>query len=206
MSRSIYSLVLDDDIVNLIDRAANKSGRSRSAVVNDILAREFKYETAEMRSRTLLDFMQARLRQHDDFGVFLQDSTLMLRSVLSYKYNPTVRYSLEIHDDYCLLRVVVRSKSVHFIETYDMFISIWAEQESRHDRAKLWSYSDGRFTRRLCRTQGDADICSQAISAYVQAFDGALKRFFCSENMDVGREAVEEIYSRYIDTYGNVLI
>ena len=38
MKKSVYSLVLSDDVVEAVDRAAYQNGLSRSAMVNQILA------------------------------------------------------------------------------------------------------------------------------------------------------------------------
>ena len=38
MAKSIYSLLLDDDVIALVDRMAYAQGASRSALINRILA------------------------------------------------------------------------------------------------------------------------------------------------------------------------
>ena len=49
MKKSVYSLVLSDDIIEAIDRLAYKQGASRSAVINEILAEAVSYTTPEKR-------------------------------------------------------------------------------------------------------------------------------------------------------------
>ena len=38
MKKSVYSLVLSDDVVTAADKAATKRGLSRSALINEVLA------------------------------------------------------------------------------------------------------------------------------------------------------------------------
>ena len=206
MSKSIYSLVLDDELVAALDRTANKSGMSRSAVVNDILARAIGYKTQEMRTRSLLGCMQGMLEEHDDFGVFLQDTTLMLRSVLSYRYNPTVKYSLEVRDDCSILRVVVRGRSEQFLALYEQFIRAWYGNESVNGRGDACAYESGKYVRSLTPLTEDPETYAGALSDYVQCFDGALKSFFRAGDERSGIAAVSAAYEAYIKKNGSILV
>ena len=47
--KSIYSLVLSDDVVEAVDRLAANSGLSRSAMVNQLLAERVRCVPPEMR-------------------------------------------------------------------------------------------------------------------------------------------------------------
>ena len=51
MNKSVYSLVLSDEIVQEIDRMAYEAGASRSAMINQILADYVRYTTPEKRMR-----------------------------------------------------------------------------------------------------------------------------------------------------------
>ena len=53
MKKSVYSLVLSDDVVEAVDRAAYQNGLSRSAMVNQILADYVSYTTPEKRMREI---------------------------------------------------------------------------------------------------------------------------------------------------------
>ena len=54
MNKSIYSLVLSDDVVDAVDALARTEGMSRSAMINRILAERVAYTTPEMRLRDIL--------------------------------------------------------------------------------------------------------------------------------------------------------
>ena len=49
MGKSVYSLVLSDEVVEAVDRAAYLAGMSRSAYINKILAQSVSYVTPEQR-------------------------------------------------------------------------------------------------------------------------------------------------------------
>ena len=51
MSKSVYSLVLSDEVVREVDLEAYRHGLSRSAMINQILAEAVSYVTPEKRMR-----------------------------------------------------------------------------------------------------------------------------------------------------------
>ena len=57
MNKSVYSIVLSDDVVAQVDRLAYKAGTSRSAMINRILADYVSYVTPEQRLRDILDLI-----------------------------------------------------------------------------------------------------------------------------------------------------
>ena len=91
MSKSIYSLVLSDDVVEAVDALADKSGISRSAMVNRILAERVAYTTPEMRLEEILESLARSMN-----GAFMiaekpSGGTLSARTSLKYRYKPTVK-------------------------------------------------------------------------------------------------------------------
>ena len=61
MKKSVYSLVLSDDVVEAVDRAAYQNGLSRSAMVNQILADYVSYTTPEKRMREIFSQVESLL-------------------------------------------------------------------------------------------------------------------------------------------------
>ena len=55
MNKSIYSLVLSDEVVEAVDALARGAGMSRSAMINRILAEKVAYVTPEMRLHGILE-------------------------------------------------------------------------------------------------------------------------------------------------------
>ena len=182
--KSIYSLVLDDEIIKRIDMLANKSGRSRSAMINDILAEHVSYNSPERVSRELIGRMNEVLSCCDEFGILLQDTSMSLRSVISYKYNPTVRYALEvIHEDgiCAILRVNVRSRSEAFMELFASFLAAWRDAELEANPTIGYAFEPGKFTR-LLKPKDDIDEerLADAFAGYISYFDESLKGYFAN--------------------------
>ena len=96
MSKSVYSIVLSDDVVAAVDMLALKMGTNRSNLINQILADRVSVVTPERRMRDIFDNIFRLMDER-----FIQDSTaagtaLAFRSSIAYKYKPTVRYSVEL--------------------------------------------------------------------------------------------------------------
>ena len=187
MSKSIYSLVLDDDVIALIDRMAYAEGASRSALINRFLAERVGYSTHEMRTRDIFKRMEDMLA--DTLLPMLGesgDTTLRLRSALSYKYNPTVKYTVALGrsgESIGELRVQVRSRSDGFTLMMLQFFRLWAKLEEAYIGRTDISFEPGRLTRKLVpHMKADGEILSSvdgdSIAAYVNALDGAMKAFF----------------------------
>ena len=58
MNKSVYSLVLMDNVVSEVDKLAYELGTSRSNLINQILAEYVRYTTPEMRMRAIFDEME----------------------------------------------------------------------------------------------------------------------------------------------------
>ena len=96
MNKSVYSIVLSDDVVAEIDRLAYREGTSRSNMINQILAQYVSYTTPEKRLSDIFSKAVELVDSMDQLQVMLQpsDTHLALKSALRYKYNPTVKYSV----------------------------------------------------------------------------------------------------------------
>ena len=87
MKKSVYSLVLMDDVVSAIDRMAYEQGVSRSALVNRVLAEYASLLTPEHRIRSLFDTVCEMLEPQSVLQLASTEGVLTLRSSLQYKYN-----------------------------------------------------------------------------------------------------------------------
>ena len=97
MKKSVYSLVLMDEVVDQVDRLAYSMHTNRSNMINQILAEYCSMLTPEKRMQTTLTQLE-RLLDQEGFQAMAQPSGSMLvvRSALNYKYNPSVRYRVEL--------------------------------------------------------------------------------------------------------------
>ncbi len=99
MNKSIYSLVLSDDVVDAVDALARTEGMSRSAMINRILAERVAYTTPEMRLRDILQSLARSMNGEFMLAEPPTGSTLSARTSLKYRYKPTVKYSVEIYSE-----------------------------------------------------------------------------------------------------------
>lgn len=191
MSKSIYSLVLSDGVVEAVDAMAVSQGLSRSAMVNRILAERVAYTTPEMRLEEILESLARSITG----GAFMlaekpSGGTLSARTSLKYRYKPTVKYSVEIFTEKDgkragEMRVSFRTQSSQLIDDLTGFFKCWASLEQRYIADKLsedilYTISDGHFTRTLNMPHGEVsdEQLGTAVADYMAMFDGAMKAYF----------------------------
>ena len=116
-------------------------------------------------------------------------STMSLKSSLSYKYRPTVKYEVDLSSGDAQtmgsLNIVFRTQSAALISAMTSFFRLWVQIEDKCLAPLLGSsiscaLYDGRFVRPLAMPRGKAltaDDVAGAISAYVQLFDRLLKGY-----------------------------
>lgn len=208
MNKSVYSLVLTDDVVAEIDRMAYELNTSRSNMVNQVLAEYVSYVTPEKRMRQIFLQIETMLVGNNVFQLLLQpsDSMFSLRSALSYKYNPTIRYSVELYrnDPEMLgeLRVSVRSQNSTLHLTMLQFFKLWTRIEQSYVGRTEYVIDDGRYLRKLRVAQNgalDETAIGEAIADYINLFDRAIKTYFnnlTSPNYAV--VAVEQLYADHM--------
>lgn len=225
MKKIVYSLVLDEDVVAEIDRLAYHKGTNRSNMINQILAEYVSYVTPEKRMQDVFRRMEALLDGRDSFRVQLggSDSMFSLRSALDYKYNPTVRYSVELYrtvspeGEIGELRVALRTQNSSLLLCLLQFYKLWNRIEEGffggpvHCRVE----DGGKYLRRLqlhAVTQNGqlsdpgSETVGELIAAYIHTFDRALKAYFYNLN-DPTRAAAEAeaIYRAYLNQSAMVL-
>ncbi len=221
MQKSVYSIVLSDDVVAQIDRLAYRHNTNRSNMINQILAEYVSYVTPEKRMQDTFRRMESILQAADTFQVLMQptDSTLTLRSAIAYKYNPSVRYAVELYrtpgETIGELRVSLRSQNSTLLLYLTQFFRLWMKIESAYLPETLYHAEDGRMTRTLRPTtvvkQADADMLSSEtlgdlISAYIALFDRALKCFFYHlDTPSTAAAEIERMYRAYLSEHEVVL-
>jgi len=214
MNKSVYSLVLSDEIVQEIDRLSYEASASRSAIINQILAEYVRYTTPEKRMREVFSAIEQMLIG-SVFEPQLQPSESMfsLRSALTYKYNPSVRYSVELYKNarplLGELRVSVRSQNSALVLAMLQFFKLWTRIETSYIGRVECAMEDGRYYRKL-RLSNDSrhnnEQIGEGIAAYINLLDSALKRYF--ENIHepaLAMTNVEMLYVKHIHSGGMIL-
>lgn len=206
MNKSIYSLVLSDEVVEAVDALARGAGMSRSAMINRILAEKVAFVTPEMRLREILESLARSMTDQFMLSEKPTGSTLSARTSLKYRYKPTVKYSVEIFSENGKrageLRVSFRSQNAQLIDDLTEFFKCWTELEQKYIADKisgdiLYTIQDGRFTRTLNMPRGDIseDELGTAVAEYMAMLDGAMKAYF-AELPDTER-AISRIWEYY---------
>ena len=185
MHKSIYSLVLADDVIAAVDQMAYQLHTSRSNLINQILAERLSCVTPEMRMQAVFSRMEALA---GSFRILEQTSAhmLSLQSQLDYKYKPTVQYYVELYrvpkdGEDGRLRVQLRTQNQTLIAVLEQFFRLWMMWEERYlpDAAgTVYRIAPGRLERSIRNPQADEETLGELIGAYVRTFDKFLKAYF----------------------------
>jgi len=221
MQKSVYSIVLSDDVVAQIDRLAYRRNTNRSNMINQILAEYVSYVTPEKRMQDTFRRMETILQAADTFQVLMQptESTLTLRSAIAYKYNPSVRYAVELYrtpgEEIGELRVSLRSQNSSLLLYLTQFFRLWIKIESAYLPHTGYHAEDGRLTRILrptaaaktAETEGlSSETLGELLSAYIALFDASLKCFFYHLDAPAAAAAeIERMYRTYLTEHEIVL-
>ena len=190
MGKTLYSLMLNEDVVRRVDAMAHRLGTNRSNLINEILAEYVHYTTPERRINDVLSLVEQMMSPVEDLVPFFvpNTSSLSLKSSLEYKYRPTVKYEVELSrgdgESIGTLSVLFRTQSAALIETMTDFFRIWKSIEDAHLAPRLsaplsYELYDGRFIRSLAVPETDcgSDTLANAISEYIRLFDKLMKGY-----------------------------
>lgn len=216
MKKSVYSLVLMDDVVAAIDRLACRRQLSRSAMINQILAGHVAMLTPEQRIKDIFSRLEELM--NETFRVQPQQGTSMLsvRSALRFKYKPTIRYVVELFretdgDAIGRLKVSFRTQNPDLIAALDSFFRLISDVESRltegsFDGDGSFHISEGRYVRAIHLPSDpdmrNAEAIGDAIASYIRLLDSLIKLYF--DNIDsplAARQLIEGAYNTYDEVF-----
>ncbi len=216
MKKTLYSLMLSDDVVRAVDALAHRMGTNRSALVNQILAEYTDMVTPERQVQDIFRQIGEILGTDQDLVPFVAPNamSMSMKSSLQYRYRPTVKYSVELYRDregtLGELSVVFRTQSQELLDAMGQFFRLWKEVEDElvapyHPAPVEYALYPGRFTRTLDlpgrRDYSSADIAG-AISAYVRLFDRLMKGVLAGS---LSARDVEAEYIRWLRE-GNTIL
>lgn len=190
MKRSVYSLVLMDDVIRAVDEQAYRLGTSRSNLINQILAEQLSCVTPEMRMRDIFGCIEELIGGAMQVQRQRSASLMTMRTALAYKYRPTISYKIELDrvpaEFLGTLRVQIRTQSERLTDEFNRFF----EYRVRIERGQLaalgyeypeWRLTDGCFSRKLLNVGGVSDIqAGEAIGRYIADLDFAVKAYFAA--------------------------
>ena len=210
VNKSVYSLVLADDVVEAIDRLAYSMNTSRSNLINQILAERVQLLTPEKRMREIFSKIEQLMDSRFQTLNQPSDAMMSIKSPLRYKYKPTIRYSIELSRDFHgkvgRLKVSFRTQSTQLISMLDSFFKLWARLEEKYlsylfTTGVPYETAEGRFTRLIQiapRLLTDEDIAN-AIGDYISCMDSCIQLYFDNAaEPETAARKVSEMYERYL--------
>jgi len=210
MKKSMYSVILSEDVVREIDRLAYENGTNRSNFIDGILAEYCRLVTPEMRIRNIFD----RVLELCEGTRFLpskepSSATMTLRTSLEYKYHPTVKYDVQLFrrkgHAFGQLKVGLRSQSVELLRVLGNFFNLLAVMEEKYTlnamRRGVYTFDGTKFVRTLVLPEAreySASEVADAINAYVSMVDRMLNNYFAGRYTT--DYEMERDYVRYLST------
>ena len=161
MKKTLYSLMLSDEVVAEVDRLAHRLGTNRSNLINQILAEHVNLVTPERRINDIFSAIEQMMTPSRELVPFVSPNTMTmsLKSSLEYKYRPTVKYEVELYrgdsDSLGELTVIFRTQSASLIRSMTEFFRIWKSIEDAHLRPLMeqeppkYALYDGKFIRSI---------------------------------------------------------
>ena len=216
MGKSVYSLVLIDELVEKIDKEAYLLNTNRSNLINRIIAEHFSVATPEQELKEIFDIVENTFRDTEELKVKAKqsDATMALHSALKYKYNPTIRYALELYKEreetVGELKVSFRTQNQHLISDITTFFMIWAKMEKKYiekyfpEKKVLLQIKDGKLVRKFIVPKEEKnrtnDKIGKAITKYIESLDRIIKLYFRHiDDLNLAKEEMEKAYIEYLN-------
>ncbi len=213
MKKTLYSLMLSDDVVREVDRMAHRLGTSRSNLVNQVLAEYVDLKTPERRINEIFSAIEELMSPSRELVPFFAPNalTMSLKSSLEYKYRPTVKYEVELYrtvgESAGTLSVNFRTTSASLIEAMTRFFSLYKRIEDQYlapllGSAPRYALYEGRLERSLAPVSPDcsSELLAQALSDYISLFDVLLKGYLAGrcDPQEVERQYVRDLEKRAV--------
>ena len=189
MSKSVYSLLLNDEVVYLVDKVARLNGLSRSNMIEKILADAVSYETPEIRANNIFEEIERLIGVGGDMRYMSQPSQYMasIMSALSYRYNPAIKYSVELFPNskhLGQLRVNLRTQNPTLIELISDFYNFYSYLEKTYYNPNAVCMFDGVKFIRLFDFPNEnvsTKILAEKLTEYVKHYDELLNIYFSNQ-------------------------
>lgn len=212
MKKSVYSLVLMDDVIRAVDAEAYRIGTSRSNLINQILAQHLSCVTPEMRMREIFDSVTELISSSFQIQQQRSASLMTARTALEYRYRPTVNYRVELErvpEEYLgTLRVQMRTQSPAVLSLFSSFFVYRAGMESEALAERGYSsyacqLSDGVFTRKLISSgRLDPEQTGEAIGEYIKDLNRSVKLYFAdADSFKANAPLLKREYCEMLDRY-----
>lgn len=211
MKRSVYSLVLSDDIIKAVDKEAYRRGTSRSNLINQILAEQLSCITPEMRMRDIFDAVSDLVSGNFQIQQQRSASLLTLRTALEFKYRPTINYKVELErspENFLgTLKIQIRTQNEKLIEMFNSFFVYRIKFEMIQLAARGYNnytcnLSSGLFTRKFLNGPLSEEQAGTAISRYLTNLNDSMQSFFSAPlNFNESAPEFENDYKNMLNEF-----
>lgn len=208
MKKNVYSLVLMESLIAEIDKLAYSLNTSRSNLINQILAERVQFMTPQMYISSVFEDIEILLSKNQSFKILQKgsDSLLSIRSILHYKYNPTIKYSITLFESenhqIGQLKITSRTQSEVLQNYLQYFFNTWSYIEKQYKLQGFFMEDGAKWKRGL--TYDNNQKCSssdlaKAITEYIECLNDALTIYFNHINhKDIIIEKLNALFNQYI--------
>ena len=201
MSKSLYSLILNDELVALVDRQAMRSGSNRSGMINRIIAEYFGVMTPEKELEALLDSISSLVGENVELVPVSspKNSTVSFKSSLNVKYRPTVKYDVSLYRTESgtdgTLTVYFRTQSAALLEVLEEFFGEFAECEKDNGIKAEHTLENGKFTRSIMLPSGISMVeAGEKIKNFINVLDYLMKDYVEYRNPEKMNESYKKMF------------
>lgn len=209
MKKNMYSLILSEDVVAEIDKLAYEARTNRSNMINRILAEYVSYTTPEKHVEQIFGYLEDIVSSLKSFQILQTESqhAFQMRTALAFKYNPSIRYNVEIqgngNSQIGQIKISLRTQNESLIMCLLDFFGLYHKLESAYSNSPGY-IDDLKYVKTITIKEGeeaDANSIANAISDYINVFDKAIKEYFYNlPYTDVANAYVKKTYTDYIKT------
>lgn len=211
MSRSLYSLILSDAVVEAIDREAYQQQCNRSRLIERILAEYTGVETREAQVREMMDEIARMLSAQKHIQVLPNRETqsLVYQAPIRFKYNPTLRYRLEWQElngeNQAVLKILSRTTSrllTDALEDFFLNMNQWEADYAPFMQGENRLYrNEGKGTIQFVKILYVGSLAyeevSRWISQYLQVLNTAIEQYFSSDDPRIRERRGREVLRRW---------
>lgn len=214
MNKSVYSLVLMDEVVSEIDKLAYLRGTNRSNLINSILADYVSLSTPQDMVDRVFATLENYFGGNDTYKIESTPSsgTFLVKSAIRYKYNPIIKYYVELYKNtgyrYGCIKAHIRTQNTVLISILRDFYEAFAKTEyefidfSKLSDVAFHSLENGKIVRQFVVKQQegiDEQTVGEAISLYVDNLDKSIKTYInCISNGENPEEKLKNMYRQYL--------
>ncbi len=214
MGRSVYSLILTDEIVEEIDKLAYRENTNRSNMINSILAQYVSISTPQDRMKEIFNVLGNLIEKNDVYKIEPTNAkgSFVIKSAMRYKYNPIIKYCVELYKDtslhYGCIKAFIRTQNLTLINAMNSFFEIFEAVEREYidfnsvRNVNFHNISNGKLVRQFIINSAsklDDKAVGEGISSYIDNLDNSIKTYFkCIENNIHPYPYIKEIYKDFI--------